>query len=400
MKKTSQLFLILLTAFLDILGMSILIPVFPDLTAHFHMAESWTMWTQSIYAIGMFFSGFIIGNLSDKYGRKKMLIVTSSFNLLGYIATLTALSIGSTTGIIGFWLYLSARLIAGIGWAGYWVVQAYISDISAPEVKTKNMGLMGAAFGTAFLVWPAIGWVLASFAWVNGILLVSIAIITINLLWIIFWLPEPKHHEREMKTVDIAEWKMSREIYILLILALGASIGSSVMQSGSGQFYADRFWFNADLRGYTMAVVGLISIIFQGFLVKYVRKYLNEQRMMQVGFALVSAGMILLAWNTYAPFVFLIIILFPLGMGSFGPSIASLLSQDAGKHAGRVMGMNTSMTGIGGIIGPIITWWLYAMHIALPFWYAGGLFLILFILSVIYLKKHTRTKVAFSWETL
>ena len=84
--------------------MSILIPVFPDITAHFHQAESWTMWTQSIF----------IGNLSDKFGRKRMLIVTSGFNLLGYIATLIALNIGSTVGIMGFALYLSARVIAGI----------------------------------------------------------------------------------------------------------------------------------------------------------------------------------------------------------------------------------------------------------------------------------------------
>lgn len=109
-----SLLLVLITAFLDILGLSILLPVFPDITAHFHQAESWTMWTQSIYAVGMFFSGIFIGNLSDKFGRKRMLIVTSGFNLLGYIATLIALNIGSTVGIMGFAIYLAARVIAGI----------------------------------------------------------------------------------------------------------------------------------------------------------------------------------------------------------------------------------------------------------------------------------------------
>lgn len=394
-----SLLLVLITAFLDILGLSILLPVFPDITAHFHQAESWTMWTQSIYAVGMFFSGIFIGNLSDKFGRKRMLIVTSGFNLLGYIATLIALNIGSTVGIMGFALYLSARVIAGIGGAGFWVVQAYISDISAPAEKTKNMGMMGAAFGTAFLIWPAIGGILASFWWTNWILFVSIAIITINFLWIIFWLPEPKHHLKEMDSVDLKEWTMTNEIYILLVLSVGATIGFSVIQSWSGQFYADKFHFDANLRGYTMAIVWLISIIFQGFLVKYIRKYLNEQRMMQVWLTILTIGMILLALNEYAILVFFIIILFPLGMGSFNPSLSSLLSRDAGKHAGRIMGMNTSVTGIGGIIWPILTWWLYGIHdyeITRPFWASAGLFFLLSLVSILFLKSSKLKKVPLS----
>jgi DHA1 family tetracycline resistance protein-like MFS transporter len=379
--------LILLTAFLDLLGFSILMPVLPDITEHFHQAESWTMWTQSVYAVGMFFAGFIIGNLSDKYGRKNMLIFTTSINLLGYIVTLIALQFWNTVGIVGFVGYLFARLIAWVGGAGFGVVQAYISDISSPEEKTKNMGLMGAAFGTAFLVGPAIGGLLASFSGIEGILIVSSIIITINLIWIIFGLPEPKHHIEEMPTVDITQWQMSREVYILLFLSMCITIGFSVMQSGSGQYYTDRFGFDADMRGYTMAVVGAISIIFQGFLVKYVRKVFDEYRMFDIGLFLVALGMILLALNPFAFLVFFVVILFPLGMGSLGPSLASLLARDAGKHAGRVMGINTSMTWVGGIIGPILTGGLYAIDITLPFYAAGGLFLVLLVISFLSLKQ-------------
>ncbi|MBP9778992.1 MFS transporter [Candidatus Gracilibacteria bacterium] len=407
-----SLFLVLITAFLDILGMSILLPVLPDITTHFHQSESWTMWTQSVYAVGMFFSGIFIGNLSDKFGRRRMLIITTGINILGYIATLISLSVGSTAGLIGFAIFLGARIIAGIGGAGFGVVQAYISDISSPETKTKNMGMMGAAFGTAFLIGPAIGGIIATglgipdkiatglgipnyiinilnHGWgTTGILYVSIMIITINLLWIIFRLPEPKHHLTEMPNVNLKEWSMTSEIYVLLFLSLGITIGFSVIQSGSGQFYTDKFGFDANLRGYTMAIVGLVSIIFQGFLVKYVRRYLNEERMLQVGLIILSIGMILLASNEYAILVFYIIILFPLGMGSIGPSLASMLSKDAGKHAGRIMGMNTSITGIGGIIGPILTGGLYKFSITLPFWASSGLFLILFMVSIFFIGKN------------
>lgn len=114
MKLQSQLPLILTTAFLDILGMSLLIPSFPAITAHFGQAESWSMWTQAIYSFGMFLAGSIVGNLSDKYGRKNMLIITSSINIVGYLATYFALKLGSTIGFTGFLLYLGARFVAGI----------------------------------------------------------------------------------------------------------------------------------------------------------------------------------------------------------------------------------------------------------------------------------------------
>lgn len=142
MKLKSQLPLILTTAFLDILGMSLLIPSFPAITAHFGQAESWSMWTQAIYSFGMFAAGSIVGNLSDKFGRKNMLLVTTTINILGYFATYLALKLGSTVGITGFALYLAARFVAGIGGSGFGVVQAYISDISIGAEKTKNMGMM------------------------------------------------------------------------------------------------------------------------------------------------------------------------------------------------------------------------------------------------------------------
>ena len=119
MFRKSQLPLILTTAFLDILGMSLLIPSFPAITEHFHQAESWSMWTQAIYSLGMVLAGSIIGNLSDKYGRKNLLLVTTTINIIGYLATYFALKLGSTIGYSGFALYLAARFVAGIGGSGF-----------------------------------------------------------------------------------------------------------------------------------------------------------------------------------------------------------------------------------------------------------------------------------------
>jgi MFS transporter, DHA1 family, tetracycline resistance protein len=387
MFKGSQLPLILTTAFLDILGMSLLIPSFPAITEHFHQAESWSIWTQAIYSLGMVLAGSIVGRLSDTYGRKNLLLATTTINIIWYLATYFALKLGNTVGISGFLIYLGARFVAGIWGSGFWVVQAYISDISSGADRTKNMGMMGAAFGMAFLIGPALWGILAKTIGIEGLLLVSTAIIVANLFWIIYGLPEPKEHVSEMKTVDTTEWKMTNEIYFLLALSLFATIGFTAIQWGSSQYTTDRFDFDTAMIGYSMGVVGITSIIYQGFLVRFVRKWLIETQMMKLWLFLVTIGLILYAWNPYPMWIFIIVILFPLGMGSFNPSVAALLSKDAGKHAGRVMGLNTSMAGVGGIIGPILIGWLYAINISLPFWVSAGLFGVLFLSTLFYFRK-------------
>ena len=390
----TQMPLILMTAFLDILGFSLLIPVIPDITALFAQSESWTMWAQSIYSLGMFITGAFVGNLSDKYGRKRLLIVTTSFNILGYVLTYIGIHLGTTIGLTGFLIYLGARFIAGVGGSGFAVVQAYVSDISSPTERAKNMGMMGAAFGAAFLIGPAIGGVLSHVAGIEGILMISTLVITINLLWIIFGLPEPRRHQQIMDQVDIAEWSISREVKFLLVVSLFATIGFSVIQSGSAQYTTDRFGFDADMRGYVMGVVGFMSILYQGFLIKYTRRFLVESQMIYYGLFIVAVTMIAYAINPIASLVFVIIAFFPIGMGMFNPSLASLLSKDAGKHTGRVMGLNTSMTGIGGIVGPLLVGWLYAFHHAIPFFAGGALFLALWMISFIYFhtKKQRQQK--------
>lgn len=384
MEITPRLPLILITAFLDILGMSLLIPSFPSITQHFGQAQSWSMWVQAISSLGMFFAGSIIGSFSDTYGRKRMLLVTSMINILWYIGTYSAIKYGSTVGIVWFVWYLVARFIAGIGWAGFWVIQAYIADISNPSERTKNMGMMGATFGMAFLIGPAIGGILSKVIGIENLLIFSIAIVMINFFWITFWLSEPHRHRHGSDNEDTAKWTVTAGIYFFLFLSLMTSIGFSAIQGGSSQYTAEKFHFDPSMIGFSMAVVGMTSVLYQWFLVKYVRKYLDEVRMMQFGLGLIAVGMILYAMNNVGWAVFFITILFPLGMGSFNPSLATLLSKDAGSHVGRVMGMNTSTVGIGGIIWPILMWWLYAIHIELPFWGSAAIFSALFIIVMVY----------------
>jgi DHA1 family tetracycline resistance protein-like MFS transporter len=321
--------LILATAFLDILGIGILIPVLPDIIAHFGVSEAWNPYSQGVYSIGMFLGGLVFGRLSDKYGRKNLLSVTTTFNLLGYIILWLSLSSGIISADIGFLfvVFLVARFISGLGGAGLGVAQAYISDVSTKATKTKNMGMIGAAFGLAFLIGPAIGGLLSRWG-IAYVILGCIVAITLNLVLILTVLREPAKHEIEMHT-DHVPFHFSRVMIILFILSFGGTLAFSSVQSGSSQFYRDIYGFTADQIGYTLSLVGLVAVIYQGGLVKYVRRYLTEIQMIQTAVGLMFVSLLLFAINRDMYLLFPIIALFPIAMGTFQPAINSLIAGKA-----------------------------------------------------------------------
>lgn len=379
--------IILATAFLDILWIGILIPVLPDIIAHFWVSESWNPYSQWIYSIGMFLGGLVFWRLSDTYGRKNLLSITTSFNLIGYIILWLSLSQGIISWDIGFLfiVFLVARFISGLGGAGLWVAQAYISDISTRETKTKNMGMIGAAFGFAFLVGPAIGGTLSRWG-IGYVIFGCIVAIIVNLLLILIVLKEPKKHIQEMHT-DHVSFHFSRFMIVLFILSFGGTLAFSAIQSGSSQYYKDVFDFNADQIGYTLSLVWLIAIIYQGWLIKYVRRYFSEIRMIQLSLIIMTLSILLFALNRNMYFLLPIIALFPIAMWTFQPAINSLIASKAWKEVGKVMGYNTSVISIAWIIWPFLVWTLYEISFSLPFYISAMIATLLLIIALIELRN-------------
>lgn len=161
----------------------------------------------------------------------------------------------------------------------------------------------------------------------------------------------------------------------------------SSIQSGSSQYYADIFHFNANQIGYTLSLVGLIAVIYQGGLVKYVRRYFVEKQMIQIALALMVLSLLLFAINRSVFWLFFIIPLFPLAMGSFQPSISSLIANKSGKEVGKVMGYNTSVVSIANIMGPFLVGTFYAVDKSLPFFVSSGIAAILFGVAMLGLDK-------------
>lgn len=374
--------LILATAFLDILWIWILIPVLPDIITHFWVSEAWTPYSQWIYSIGMFLWGLVFWRLSDTYGRKNLLSITTLFNLIGYIVLWISLSQGVISESIGFLfiIFLAARFISGLGWAWLWVAQAYISDISTKETKTKNMGMIGAAFWLAFLVGPAIGWILSKWG-IQYVILWCIFAILINLLLIVLILKEPVKHLQEMHT-EHKKFHFSRVMIILFILSFWGTLAFSSIQSGSSQYYKDIFNFNANQIWYTLSLVGWIAIIYQWWLIKYVRKYLTENQMIQSSLLIMIISILLFAVNRNMYLLFPIIAFFPIAMWTFQPAINSLIAGKAWKEVWKIMWYNTSVISIAGIIWPFLVWTLYEISYSLPFFISAGIATLLLIIAL------------------
>jgi MFS transporter, DHA1 family, tetracycline resistance protein len=378
--------LVLVTAFLDLLGFGILIPSLPAISQHFGMSGSWTVWSQAIYSLGMFVSGAIIGSLSDKYGRRPMLLVANGLNILGYILMgVSYFMVGHLETMLAFSLFILSRFVSGTGGSGFSVIQAYVSDISTPEEKTKNMGMIGATFGVAFLVGPAIGGILGELGGVPTIVGLSLIIMLINTLYIYTTLPEPSRHNAEKP--DRANIHYGAVIVFLLVISLLSTIGFSSIQGGSTQYYADIFYFTQREIGFSMSAVGIASIIYQGFLVKHIRKILSDESMLMMGITILMISLYFFALNRSSLLLVPILFSIPIGMGSLNPSLISLLGKNSSGHVGKIMGINSSVTGIGGIIGPIIVGILYAEHPSSPYYAASALFGLMLIGSFLFLRS-------------
>lgn len=247
--------------------------------------------------------------------------------------------------------------------------------------------MMGAAFGTAFLIGPAIGGILSQITSIHTIIMLCIVVIATNVFSIFVFLQEPKKHIHT-EEVHLADFHFSHTVILLLALSFGATLGFAAIQSMSGQFYADRFHFSATQIGYTMAMVGIVSIIYQGAIVKHLRKLFDEMMMIRLAFFILTISFIGFGLNHDPYYLFFWIALFPIGMGSFNPSIGSLLAQNAGKEMGKVMGYNTSIQSIGQIFGPIIAGMLYVVPgSGVPFIVSAGVFALLFVLAFWTKKK-------------
>ncbi len=354
---------ILVVLVLDTLGIGVVIPVLPRLVESFvaddlEKASRYYGAFISSYALMQFVFAPVIGALSDKLGRRVVILTSLLGAGLDYLLLAFAPSLA--------WLFVG-RVVAGITGASFSASTAYIADVTPPEKRAQSFGLVGAAFGVGFVIGPALGGLLAG-VHLRAPFLAAAALNLANLAYGFFVLPEslaPEHRRA-------FEWKRANPLGALLRLArspllLGFSgtlvcafLAQQILQSVWALYTQARFaWLPVHV-GLSLTVVGIMTGAVQGGLVRVTMRRLGERKSVLVGLAFNVAGFVAFGLATRGWMMYALIVPFSLG-GIAGPAIQSLVSRQVGpSEQGELQGSLSSLQSVTQILGPLLATGLFA----------------------------------------
>jgi len=349
---------IFVTLLIDVMGWGLIIPVMADLIAQLkgipvNEASTYGALLLSVFAITQFVFAPVVGNLSDRYGRRPILL----FSLLGFGIDYIILALAPTYG----WLFLG-RVIAGITGASFTTATAYIADVSTDETtRAKNFGMIGAAFGLGFVLGPALGAFLATWG-IRAPFYAAAALCLINCLYGYFLLPESLSKENRRPF----DWKRANPFGSLKFLTRHPEIGglafsffliylgSQSVQGNWNFFTIYRFGWTEKMVGISLAVVGVLVGAVQGGLTRVVNPRIGNEKSIYLGLSLYTLGLILFAFATQTWMMFAFLIPYCLG-GICGPSLQSVISGHVpSNQQGELQGALTSLMSLTTIIGPLI----------------------------------------------
>lgn len=387
-KKQAALGFIFATLLIDIMGLAIVIPVFPKLIQHLtHSnlsdASVYAGWLTVAYAGMQFLFAPLIGNLSDRFGRRPVLLLS----LLGFCADYLFQAFAPTIG----WLFVG-RLLAGFTGASFTTATAYIADISEPEKRAANFGLVGVAFGLGFIIGPVIGGVLGKFD-IHYPFIAAAVLAFLNAAYGYFILPESlaKENRRPLELsksnpvgtlAKLSKYKAVINLAICLFLVYFAA---QAVQSVWTFYTMYKFKWNEAMVGYSLGVVGVVYAAVQGGLIRVIIPKFGVERSVWIGLLLYSIGMALFAFATKGWMMFAILIPYCLGAIA-GPALQGYMSNSVpANEQGELQGGLTSLASLSSIFGP---WCMLAIfHIFTkpdaPFIFPGAHFVLGAILMLL-----------------
>jgi MFS transporter, DHA1 family, tetracycline resistance protein len=375
--RSPALIFIFITLLIDVTGLGIIIPVFPKLIeqlihGNLSQAASWGGLLTFSYAVMQFLFSPVMGGLSDQYGRRRVLL----FSLLGFSIDYLLQGFAPTIG----WLFVG-RIVAGITGASFTTATAYIADISTPENRAQNFGLVGAAFGLGFIVGPAIGGQLAQFG-PRTPFFVAAGLAMLNVIYGFFILPESLAPENRRPF----DWRRANPIgslrqlgrYPVIIGLIGSLILIYIAQfaiQGTWTFYTmEKFKWDEKMVGWSLGALGLSVALVQGGLSRVVLPKLGPRRSLLLGLAFYAVGLVAIGLATQSWMLFAFMGIYAVG-GLAGPSLQSIITgQVPANEQGELQGGLTSLVSVTAFIGPLIMSGLFSYFTssAAPFYFPGA----------------------------
>ncbi len=377
--RSAAISFIFITLLIDVTGIGLIIPVVPGLIEQLihgsiSDASRYSGWLAFAYAIMQFLFAPLLGNLSDKYGRRPVLLLSLLGLGIDYIFLAMAPSIG--------WLFVG-RIIAGFAGASFTTATAYIADISTPQNRAQNFGMVGAAFGLGFILGPVIGGLLGEYG-VRVPFIVAACLSLVNCLYGYFVLPESLAIENRREF----QWKRANPIGSLKQLQKYPAVGGLILsffliylaanavQSTWSFFGIKQFNWTPKIIGLSLGLVGLLVGAVQGGLIRIVNPWLGNKKSVYAGLALYATGLFLFSIATQSWMMFVFLVPYCLG-GICGPALQSIISgQVPANEQGELQGGLTSVMSLTNIIGPILMTSLFSYFTkpAAPFHFAGAAF--------------------------
>lgn len=385
-QKSAAVGFIFITLIIDITGWGIVIPVVPKLIQELihnpdlSVASQYGGWLSFAYAGTQFIFASILGGLSDKFGRRPIIL----FSLLGFSLNFLIQALAPTI----FWLFVG-RIFSGVTGASITTASAYIADVSTEKDRAKNFGLIGAAFGIGFIVGPVIGGFLGQYGARVPFYAASILCL-VNFLYGWFILPESleKKDRREFNwrranpVGSLLQLRKHPEILGLILILVFVYIAGHAVQTNWTFFTMYKFGWTEKIVGLSLGAVGFMAALVQGYLIRFIQPKLGNERTIIYGLSLYAIGMILFAFASESWMMFAVLIPYGLG-GIAGPALQSVISAQVPKNEqGELQGALASLVSFTAIIGPplMTNTFYYFTHDDAPFKFAGAPFFLGFVL--------------------
>ncbi len=375
-KSKTPLLLIFMTVFIDLMGFGLVIPILPTYAQQLHASDFMVGLLIASYSIMQFLFTPFWGRLSDRIGRRPVLLISLAASFAGYLIW------GFSTSLI--WLFAS-RIVAGFGNANIAVAQAYIADITTKENRARGMGMVGAAFGLGFVLGPALGCLLVQ----NGlgfVGFVAAGFSLVDLILTFFLLPEPKERgtfgndrfglgiDFYIKNVTSAKLRVSFLIFFISTFAFANMEATLVLLTSK------LYNWGPKENGLLFVYIGILIVIVQGGMIRQLTKKYSEKKLITVGSFLVAAGLFLTPVTNSWMVLGLAMTLLSIGSGINNPCNQSIISKLAPEETvGGVLGLGQSVSTLGRIFGPIVGCALFEKLGYLSPYIAGGLCMIIVV---------------------
>jgi len=397
-KRARPMLVAFVTVLLDLIGFGIIIPIQPFYAEHYNASPTLVTLLGASYSAMQFFFAPMWGRLSDRIGRRPVMLTSISLGILGYVLFGFASSL---------WMLFAARMLAGFGGANIGAAQSIVADTTSGKDRAKGMGLIGAAFGLGFIIGPALGGALGQIS-LEAPAFGAAGLGLLNLVLALRLLPEtrrvggaPSHAARKVFSFhDLSATARIPNVGRLLALVLVSVTGMALMEQALGLFIEqvyldpvayppgshDAYSHAAGLTAWVLIAVGVTATVVQGGLIGRLSARFGERTLMRTGSVIMAVALGLIpVVGEAGPFLLLVAVgaLLAVGSGVLNPSITAFLSRSVSSDVqGATLGLSQSLGALGRTLGPAASGLLFEAGRDLPFFAAAGFLVLAAVLAL------------------